>query len=374
MLPRDVTPQWARSWLFDSAFPLWWATGADPNGGFHEKIGMDGRPVAAARRVRVQTRQIYAFAEAGRLGWQGPWQAAVAHGLDFLLRAYRRPDGLFRRLAAADGTPLDDTVDIYEQAFVLLALAHAFDIQGRPDPLRSIATDLLTQMRATLAHPLGGFEEASPRVLPLRSNPHMHLLEATLAWVSLGAGDPFAAVANDIVSLALQRLIDPRTGAVGEYYDGDWAFAPGPDGGTREPGHQFEWAYLMRQAELLLGRDTRQAAERLMVFGSTCGIDHARQVAVFALDPQGAVTDPTARLWAQTERLRTALVFGGAEGGPWARDLAESLAATARYLDTPVPGLWRDRLLADDTFVEEPAPASSLYHIVSAFSALLRTS
>jgi mannose-6-phosphate isomerase len=31
-----------------------------------------------------------------------------------------------------------------------------------------------------------------------------------------------------------------------------------------------------------------------------------------------------------------------------------------------VKGLWRDRLNSDGTFVQEPAPASSFYHIVCA--------
>ena len=40
------------------------------------------------------------------------------------------------------------------------------------------------------------------------------------------------------------------------------------------------------------------------------------------------------------------------------------------YLDTPVVGLWRDKMLDDETFVDEPAPASSFYHIIGAISAL----
>jgi mannose/cellobiose epimerase-like protein (N-acyl-D-glucosamine 2-epimerase family) len=43
-----------------------------------------------------------------------------------------------------------------------------------------------------------------------------------------------------------------------------------------------------------------------------------------------------------------------------------------RYFETPVHGLWRDRLSVDDCFVEEPAPASSFYHIVGAAVALER--
>ncbi|HEX6866534.1 MAG TPA: AGE family epimerase/isomerase [Caulobacteraceae bacterium] len=35
-------------------------------------------------------------------------------------------------------------------------------------------------------------------------------------------------------------------------------------------------------------------------------------------------------------------------------------------METPVPGLWRDRMKADGSFIDEPAPASSFYHIVGA--------
>jgi mannose-6-phosphate isomerase len=38
----------------------------------------------------------------------------------------------------------------------------------------------------------------------------------------------------------------------------------------------------------------------------------------------------------------------------------------AQYLHTPAPGAWRDKLRADGTFVEEPAPATSFYHLMMA--------
>jgi mannose/cellobiose epimerase-like protein (N-acyl-D-glucosamine 2-epimerase family) len=36
------------------------------------------------------------------------------------------------------------------------------------------------------------------------------------------------------------------------------------------------------------------------------------------------------------------------------------------------PGAWRDKYRPDGTFVDEAAPASSLYHIVAAISELVR--
>jgi mannose-6-phosphate isomerase len=44
------------------------------------------------------------------------------------------------------------------------------------------------------------------------------------------------------------------------------------------------------------------------------------------------------------------------------------MRALALYLDVDTPGLWRDRSLPGGGFVEEPAPASSLYHIACAIA------
>src|SRR4051812_4590306 len=120
-----MTPEALKSWFFNDALPLWWRVGADPQGGFHESLGQDGEPMPAPRRLRVQARQSAVYAQAGALGWDGPWADACQHGLDFLLARYRRPDGLFRTLVDAAGSPLDDAAVLYDQAFVLYATAEA---------------------------------------------------------------------------------------------------------------------------------------------------------------------------------------------------------------------------------------------------------
>jgi mannose/cellobiose epimerase-like protein (N-acyl-D-glucosamine 2-epimerase family) len=74
-----------------------------------------------------------------------------------------------------------------------------------------------------------------------------------------------------------------------------------------------------------------------------------------------------ARLWPQTERARAALRLAHARGPNRATFLNDALAAAGaigRYLDMPRPGLWHDRMRPDGSFVEEPTPASGLYHIV----------
>jgi mannose/cellobiose epimerase-like protein (N-acyl-D-glucosamine 2-epimerase family) len=87
----------------------------------------------------------------------------------------------------------------------------------------------------------------------------------------------------------------------------------------------------------------------------------------------GRPDDIDARLWPQTERIRASCM--AAERSRDSIHVLHAVEATQtvmRYLDTPVRGLWRDRLNARDVFVQEPAPASSLYHIVGAAIALQR--
>ena len=50
---------------------------------------------------------------------------------------------------------------------------------------------------------------------------------------------------------------------------------------------------------------------------------------------------------------------------------AEALKGLRLYLQPG--GLWRDKQEADGRFVDEPAPASSLYHIVAAWLQLRET-
>lgn len=364
-----------KAWALDHAFPVWWEIGADKvNGGFFEKIALDGTPVEAPRRARVQPRQIYSYAVAGLLGWGGPWKQALEHGLDFYLSKYRRPDGFMRTLVASDGSPLDDKIDLYDQAFGLFGLAMASSVLPERADLPALATGLRDALYATLKHPVAGFEESVPRTLPLLSNPHMHLFEASLAWVEAGGDPQWRAMADEIAELALSKFIDPKSGGLREYYDGDWNPAPGVEGRIIEPGHQFEWAWLLLRWGRLAGRDDAIAAAlRMIAIGDGPGVDPSRGVAIFALLDDMSVHDDIARLWAQTEQIKAGVLAAQVTGNArWWATAANGAEALIKYFDVPVKGLWRDKLRADGTFVDEAAPASSFYHIVCAILELDR--
>lgn len=369
------------AWLIDDALPLWTRAGVDRRaGGFHEKLDRSGLPVDEPRRTRVVARQIYVFATAARRGWLPDGDALVEHGLDFLLRRLRQPDGTYAAKVRPDGTVVDGTFDLYEHAFVLFALAEACrERPARESRLRLEAESLLRTLRLRWSHPVAGFEEAVPRRLPLRSNPHMHLLEAALAWTALST-ESTATVWNDLVDelvhLCLDRFIDPRSGGLYELFDGDWRPMDDATGRIVEPGHQFEWAWLLlRCARRRRGADARSAALRLLEIGEGHGVDRHRDLAIDALDDGFRVRETTARLWPQTERIKAwHAAWQDSDDDDRAdhadRMIGRAADGLATYLRGMPAGLWHERIAADGTFIPQHTRASSLYHIVCAVDVL----
>jgi mannose/cellobiose epimerase-like protein (N-acyl-D-glucosamine 2-epimerase family) len=355
----------AKAWLFEDLLPLWSTTGRCAAGGFVERIGLDGVAVAEPKRTRVQARQIYVFAEAGRLGWSGPWRDCVAAGLDFLMARCRRPDGLAAHQVSRDGGILDDRALNYDQAFLLFALAQARAGLDQPG-LEAEALAILARLKAERRHLGGGLHESNPPAAPLLSNPHMHMFEAMLAWRELGGAPEFAAFAEEIAALAARSLIDPASGAVREHFALDWSPMPGAEGAITEPGHQFEWAWLIRRHIAGGGRIDAGIADRLYAHAARHGLDPARHVAVNEVAIDGRVLDANARLWPQTERLKAALALA-----QW-DDAVDAWTGLKSYAVPGRPGLYRDKSLPDGGFVDEPAPASTLYHIVCALAEFVR--
>lgn len=358
----------ARRWLFEDAAPTWAAAGFDRDRAlFAEQLSASGRPDPVSRRLRVQARQIYSFCELGRLGWTGPWAEQAERGLDRLLAAGRRADGLFVHTFDDAGDVEDERCDLYDHAFVLFALAHAGKVLHRPD-LFDTADALFDLWEARYRRPSGGFHEGEVEVQPpRRQNPHMHLFEAALALWEASGRERWLNLALELERLAEDRFLVGD--ALAEYFDEDWRPLSGRE--RAEPGHCFEWAWLFDRAAAHRA-SALEAADRLCGFARRNGLDGARGVAVNALTPDGAVVDADARLWPQTERLKCAVARWSRSGDPQeAREAVEAWRGLSLYLDTPVRGVWRDRLKADGSWVDEPAPASSFYHIICAVSVLL---
>ena len=359
-------------WLKMNALPTWATLGVDADGAFAETLNDDGMQVGDFRRARVQARQAYVYSLASTWGWGEGYPALVERGLARFELTNRREDGLYRTRVTRAGTVLDDTASLYDQAFVLLAMATAVEAGLDEERSRRTAAAIEVSLR-TLALPQGGWRE--PAGPAFQANAHMHLLEAALAWEALEPDGPWTGMADTVVGLARNHFIDDQGGFLREFFEPDWRPAEGDAGRLVEPGHQFEWAWLLTRWGRLRGDPwALRAAQRLFVVGER-GLDAARGVAIDELDDTLQPRSARARLWPQTEWLKAALILAEAAEGEERRRLIASAGAALRglWLYLAPSGLWQDRLGADGVFEAEPAPASSLYHVVAAYRQLRET-
>jgi mannose/cellobiose epimerase-like protein (N-acyl-D-glucosamine 2-epimerase family) len=355
-------------WLTDHAWPLWLAHGIDwQRGAFHEHLDSASLQCAASfRRLRVAARQTYVFAKAARDDVPGA-DEAVALGLDFLRGPARLADGGFAWRFDLDNRPIDVTRDLYDHAFVLLAFSAAAEVVGA-DRVRADAVALVDHIAARFTHPAGGYRDSIPDTQPRRQNPHMHLFEALLAASDAFGGERFFNCASDLASLFGARLFQAKEGALPEFFDE--TLAPRREAGrfVAEPGHHYEWIWLLHRYEAAaaaMGVPTdpalKSAADSLLEFAERYGVDPSNGLVANGLWSDGMVSDGGFRLWPQTERLK-AVARRRPDGVPGA------LKAIERHFAGVRPGLWIERMDAGGHAIAEPAPATSLYHLTAAFT------
>ena len=365
----------AKAWLFEHAFPIWWRRGFDPaTRTFHERMELNGEPAVLNRRIRVQARQTFAYAVAGALGWDGEWREAVSAGADVLMRAGIQQQGGTNYLLDTAGQVSDRRRDLYDLAFVVLALSSAARALGARPDLIAAAEGLVSWAESNWSAPNGGFLEgeivSSP---PRRQNPHMHMLEALLALYEASGNEAHLARANTIAELFRKRFFDAHHGALPEYFDKDWRPLPGVEGRIAEPGHQFEWSWLLDRCRKLGGENNSQIAERLRVHAEAYGVDWSTQVTYDEVFVEGMVRARSSRFWPHTERIKANIVrYENTRDPRAARAAVDAFDMLMTYCNVPVQGLWHDRRRPEGEFVEEAAPASSFYHATLALSELIR--
>jgi mannose/cellobiose epimerase-like protein (N-acyl-D-glucosamine 2-epimerase family) len=372
------TAEKARGWLIDVAIPLWAARGRTESGLFAERMSLAGVADASYFRCFVQARHIFSFVAAGGMGWEGPWQALVSETVDVLLAKARRRDGFYVHRMDHNGAPLDGRADLYDQAFMLLALGTAGEALGRQE-LFDAAESLLDTIEFQWAHPMGGYTEGEIVDASLRrQNPHMHLFEAFLALAEKSGRQRFWDAAVAIASMAERHFIDPETGALREYFTQDWmplGSGRRRDGDIIEPGHCSEWAWLFERLAAKGWAEGVPMSDGLVNFARSYGIDSARGVMIDEVWLDGAVKSARARCWPQTERAKAATVrWQRLRNAVEAQEAVAAMVGLNQYLAVDVPGLWCDKLNEDGSWVKELVPGSSLYHIACAVDELTSAS
>ena len=367
MSPLRETAMRVRHWLDELAWPLWIERGLDREGLFFEQLDFAGQPdLGARRRVRVQGRQLFTFARALACGHAAA-REPLARGLAAVEARCWGGDGKpgWIHMLTPDGEPLDLLRDTYDQEFMLFGLAASIGVGfAHARTLADRTVDFLDQ---SIADPkAGGYLEGLPASLPRRSNPHMHLMEAMLALHAVTGESGWLERANRIAALFEQHFFDHATGTLGEYFTRDLVLAEGQSGASVEPGHHFEWTWLLHRLADAGGRNYRAQASALYSFGLRHGLDASG----FAIDEcvkWGAPLRLSRRTWPQTELIKAHLACGAYDD---AARVCTMLLDT--YLATRVPGLWIDQFDAEGEARADVVPASTLYHLVVAFEEVLR--
>jgi mannose-6-phosphate isomerase len=355
-------------WMRDAALPVWAEAGWDEQrGGFHECLNLDAEPdTDSVRRVRSQARQIYVYAHAHELNWFDG-KALALNGLDYLVdKAWQTggAGGWVMKLNP-DGSVADSTCDLYEQAFALLALAHVYRIT-QDAQIKALARDTIAFIDDTLGHTAGGWREAEPDRLPRRQNPHMHMFEASLALHQAFGGLEHLARAGNILQLMRDHWLCP-SGGLHEEFNSDWSPLAGPEGRKTEPGHQFEWVWLLDRYTALSGDEAGPEAPMLYDFAKTHGRSPLTGLIVAEVRDDGVVLDGSARTWQQTEHLKAALVQGhSGRSGEWtnAQDALHQLLS--KFLEPAPKGCWIDAYDAAGNTAVKNITASTLYHLMVA--------
>jgi mannose-6-phosphate isomerase len=359
-------------WVFNEAVPTWQRIGFDPATAlFHERLDMAAQPLAVPHRAMVQARQIYVFSHAAMLGL-APGGAELATAAMTSLRTR------FGREAAegmsfaysidpATGTTLSEVRDSYTHAFILFACAYLYRATGDA-ALLTMADEVTRFVENCLVDPkAGGVVDGLPADSAndaKRQNPQMHLLEAYLALEQAMPARGYLDRAMALVTLFQDKLLHREHGVLLEHFAADWgAHADRDRGSFFEPGHHYEWIWLLEQAQRLSGRDL--AVERSTLFAAADRHGHAAARHIHdEVRADGTLRVSSHRLWPHTEAIKAAATMRRA-GELGARGLADDMSKILlhTFVGRPFAGGWTDHVTAALEPRVDYVPASSLYHL-----------
>ncbi len=306
---------------------LWARRGWDAaRGGWYERLDADRRPVAAGfRRVMVCGRMMFLYSAAAGLGEPARDRALARRTLEFARERLRDPvHGGWWFSVDLDGRPLERKKDLYGHAFAIFGLS-ALARAWRDEAARDLALATFDDVEARLRLAEGWYaawadEDWRVRDRRLVQNPHMHLLEAYLELFAATRDERVRARARALVDLFEARLVDPSSGVLREFFDERGA--PDPEtGDVVEPGHHFEWFWLLHRHAEVTGDRQGLAPADVMFHRGGRGLDPVHGGVFDQVSARdGRVLRDTKRCWPLTECVKAHAVMARRTGDP--RDFA----------------------------------------------------
>jgi mannose-6-phosphate isomerase len=343
-----------------TVLPIWRGPGYNEASQLpYEAVGADDHAPLPVLRYRAMAcaRQLFVFSQAGDAAHAGQLFHALCRYFHDAVHG-----GWFYSIDA-QGAPLDTTKDLYTHAFVIFACAHYAAATGDRDALRVIdETASLVQARFaapySLLHAALDADFSKPRTGPLQ-NPLMHLTEAYLAAYETTGEPSYESALGQLAGAVARHFVHAPTGAIAE-------LPIGSADNRLEPGHQFEWFYLVKRAgPVVAASGLEENLSRAFDFAQQHGVDRTTGGVCAALDEAGAIKDATQRIWAQTEYLRALATRGRPD------DLETLVLQIPRFQARFLHARgWHECLTPEGNVARADMPSTTPYHLATAYAAL----
>ena len=343
--------------------PLWQGPGWNAELALpYEALSPAHQPLPPQRyRAMACARQLYVFASL----IEDPAFPAAAERAAALFRSLQshfhdaEHGGWFYSIDP-HGAPLDQRKDLYTHAFIIFACAHYW-AKVREPLVESVLNAALQVVLEQFSTGNGLYEASLEQDWsslgsgPLQ-NPLMHLAEAFLATLSVREDPTVQRALLALTDGMQQHFIEPVHNVMLEKPRGavdNWF----------EPGHQFEWFFLLASSPLLRDTALHGSLDRAFGFAEQVGVDPQTGAVCGMLAPDGTLRDGTQRIWAQAEYLRAlTLRSEGAE-----RVQRQLLALQQRFLYT---GGWYECRDGQGNVSREDMPSTTPYHLATCYSGL----
>ena len=297
MIPLDLKAS-AKDVLVNNILRFWSERMVDTeHGGFYGRIdGHDILHPEAEKGAVLNARILWTFASATRILHSMPYRILAARAKDYLLTRFIDPQygGVYWSLNA-DGTPLDTKKQTYAIAFAIYGLAEYYRVTQDPEALLT-AIRLFDDIEVHAFHvsPLEGESEGVGYVEALTRdwqpiadmrlsdkdengvftmNTHLHVLEAYTNLYRVlknvqrddvqGTKERVERQLRILIDIFANHIFDPATGHLMLFFDEKWQ----PSNTHTSPGHDIEAAWLLREAQAVLGEneEVNKLSRRLAV-------------------------------------------------------------------------------------------------------------
>ncbi|HEX8595433.1 MAG TPA: AGE family epimerase/isomerase [Pseudomonas sp.] len=262
----------------------------------------------------------------------------------------------------SQGAPLDRRKDLYTHAFIIFACAHYW-AKVREPLVESVFNAALNVVAERFADGTGLYEAmltedwTSLNTGPLQ-NPLMHLAEAFLATLAVREDAATVGALDDLVRAMQARFVDSAHGILLEKPLGavdNWY----------EPGHQFEWFFLLDSSSRLHGSPLHASLSQAFAQAEAQGVDPQTGAVIAMLDVDGQVRDGTQRIWAQAEYLRALALRPDSEAALH----RELIALKTRFLHTTG---WNECLDSTGQVSRSDMPSTTPYHLATCYIGLAK--